>query len=213
MRNLLVNWLPHVWLQKAAAIRKCLFLVLAPAALAVAGALMNYATPAADANPAQNRAKGGAPAQDVNVANPATAPVLAVNLNDPGRVPFQSIHPVITPLENHQFGVPFGTVPDGHRLVVQHVSGQVFFGDLPTPVTVLLTKLTADTQLRSIFPVPNSQAFDQPVLAYYDAGENPLVIITADPQLEIFEPTKFAGVTLTGYLVDCNIGPCAAIAQ
>lgn len=209
MKNLLVNWLSHFRLQKAAAIKKYLFLVLAPTALAVAGAMMNYATPAADAN----RAKGGAPAQDVNVANPATAPVLAVNLNDPGRVPFQSMHPVITPLGNHQFGVPFGTVPDGHRLVVQHVSGQVFFGDSPTPVTVLLTKLTADTQLRSIFPVPNSQAFDQPVLVYYDAGENPLVIITTDPQSEFFEPTKFGGVTLTGYLVDCNIGPCAAIAD
>jgi hypothetical protein len=77
---------------------------------------------------------------------------------------------------------------------------------------VTLTNLLADTQLRSIFPVPNSQAFEHPVLVYYDAGENPMVIITTPPE-SYSQPSNFVGVTLTGYLVNCNIGPCAAISN
>jgi hypothetical protein len=91
--------------------------------------------------------------------------------------------------------------------VVRHVSGQIFINP-PTAATVMLTNLVAYTLLRSIFPVPNAQALDQPVLVYYDAGENPLVIITSDSQLD-----NFVGLTMTGYLVDCSIGPCAAIAN
>ncbi len=198
--------LSHDRLRKAAiTIKKHFFIVLAPAALAVIGAMMNYATPAQLANPGRGAPLGS----DVNVANSATAPVLAVNVNDMGRIPYQSTHTITTALNGHQFASPFPTVPSGYRLVLQHVSGQVFF-DSPTAVTVTLTVLTADTQLRSIFPVPNPQAFDHSVLAYYDAGENPMVVITTDAQ-SFSRPTNFVGVTLTGYLVDCNIAPCAAI--
>jgi hypothetical protein len=161
--------------------------------------MINHATPVAAATPAQ----------DVNVANPATAPVLALNVNEAGRIPYQSMKTNTVPLGNHQFGCVFRTVPSGYRLVVQHVSGQIFFNP-PTAVTVLLTNLVAYTQLRSIFPVPNAQAFDQPVLVYYDAGENPLLIITSDSDSQL---DNFVGLTLTGYLVDCSIGPCAAIAN
>ncbi len=214
--KLFLKLLSHDRLRKVSTIKKHLFFMLAPAALAVVGAVMNYATPAAGATPVGNPGKGTTPAPDVNVVNvtnPATAPVLMLNVNDPGRIPYQVMHTITTPLGNHQFASPFPPVPDGHRLVVQHVSGQVFFGDSPTAVTVTLTYLVSDAQMLSIFPVPNSQAFDQPVLAYYDAGENPMVIITTDPQSEFVQPTKFVGVTLSGYLVDCNIGPCAAITK
>ena len=236
MTNLSLNWLSHGKPQKAAAIKKHLLVGLAAAALMAVGAISAPgATPGQNPGknekpvsnsgrgdrPVSNPGKGEKPAPNppvpdvnvVNVTNPATAPVLAVNLNDPGRIPYQSMHTVTTPLSDHQFGSVFPTVPDGYRLVVQHVSGQVFFGNSPTAVTVTLTNLTADTQLRSIFPVPNSQAFEHTVLAYYDAGENPLVIITTDPQLEILQPSNFVGVTMTGYLVNCNIGSCAAIAN
>jgi hypothetical protein len=210
MKNRFFNWLSAGRLEKAATIRKRLLVALAPGALAVAGAMMNHATPAKGAPPAQSQGKGGAPAQDVNVANPATAPVLAVNVNEMGRIPYQSMHTVTT-IGDHQLLCPFSTVPSGHRLVVQHVSGQMFFNP-PAAVTVTLTNLVDYTQLRSIFSVPNPQAFDQPVLVYYDAGENPLVIITTDSQSDS-QLQNFVGVTMTGYLVDCSIGPCAAIAN
>ena len=60
--------------------------------------------------------------------------------------------------------------------------------------------------------VSNAQAFDQPVLAYDDAGENPLVIITADSQ-SASQPINFVEVTVTEYLVDCGIGHRAATAN
>jgi hypothetical protein len=173
---------------------------------------MYHVTPATGATPLANPGKGEAPAQNVNVANAATAPVLALNVNDMGRIPYQFMKTSTTFLGDHQWGCVFPNVPSGHRLVVQHVSGQILFNPLPTAVSVRLTNLTAYTQLRSIFPVPNSQAFDQPVLVYYDAGDVPLVIITTDSQSGA-ELDNFVGVTMTGYLVDCNIGPCAAIAN
>jgi hypothetical protein len=81
MTNLFLNCLSHDKLPKAATIRKRLWVVLAPAALAVGGAMMNHATPATGATPVAN-AKAGPPAQDVTVANPATAPVLVASVDD-----------------------------------------------------------------------------------------------------------------------------------
>ncbi len=236
MTNRFLNWLSYQRLPKAAVIKKHLFVVLAAAALAVVGApSMRGATPEPNPGrnekpvsntgkgekpvsnpgkgekPVSNPGSGETPVSSVNVANPASAPVLAVNLNDMGRIPYQSMKTNTVPLDGYNYGCVFPTVPSGHRLVVQHVSGQTFFSPNPA-VTVKLTYLLADTQLRSIFPVPNAQAFDQPVLAYYDAGENPLVIITADSQ-SASQLVNFVGVTMTGYLVDCGIGPCASIAN
>ena len=213
MANLFLNWLSHDRLQKAAA-KKHLFIGLAAAALMMGGATSVLgATPGP--NPGRNEKPvsnpGDAPVSDVNVTNPATAPVLAVNLNDMGRMPYQYMKTFTVPLDGYNYGCVFPTVPSGHRLVVQHVSGQIFFSPNPA-LTVKLTYLSADTQLRSIFPVPNGQAFDHSVLAYYDAGENPLVIITADSQ-SASQLVNFVGLTMTGYLVDCGIGPCAAIAN
>ncbi len=226
MTNLFSNWLSHDRLQKAAVIKKHLFVVLAAAALMAVGApSVPGATPGPNPGknekPVSNPGKGEKPApnppapnpgdapSNVNVTNPATAPVLAVNLNDMGRMPYQYMKTFTVPLDGYNYGCVFPTVPSGHRLVVQHVSGQIFFSPNPA-LTVRLTYLSADTQLRSIFPVPNGQAFDHSVLAYYDAGENPLVIITADSQ-SASQLVNFVGLTMTGYLVDCGIGPCAAI--
>src|SRR4051794_11022153 len=100
MRNLFLNFLSHDRLRKAATIKKHLFVVLAPAALVLVGAMMNHATPAAGATPVPD-------VNVVNVTNPATAPVLALNVNDPGRIPYQSMHTITTPVGDHQFASPF----------------------------------------------------------------------------------------------------------
>jgi hypothetical protein len=222
MMNRFLNCLSQDRLQKAAMMKKHLFVVLAAVALAVVGAMISGAAPVAGATPVQNPQRGarpvpnpgsgGPPAQDVNVANPATAPVLALNVNDVGRIPYQSMKTGgAHQLGNNQWLCVFPNVPSGHRLVVQHVSGQLLFNRLPTSVSVTLSNLAA-TQLRSIFPVPNPQAFDQPVLVYYDAEEVPLVIITTDSQSGAVLD-NLVGLAMTGYLVDCGIGPCAAIAN
>jgi hypothetical protein len=93
--------------------KKRLLVALVPAALAVVGAMMNYAAPVTGATRVSNPGKSATAALDVNVANPATGPVLALNVNDPGRIPYQSMHTVTTPLTDHQFASPFPTVPDG----------------------------------------------------------------------------------------------------
>jgi hypothetical protein len=55
--------------------KKRLLVVLVPAALAVVGAMMNYAAPVTGATRVSNPGKGATAAPDVNVA--ATGPVLA----------------------------------------------------------------------------------------------------------------------------------------
>jgi hypothetical protein len=52
-------------------------------------------------------------------------------------------------------------------------------------------------------------AFDQPVLFYHDAGQQPFALVSG-PLLNNNLP---ATLTITGYLLDCSAAPCAAIAQ
>jgi len=148
---------------------------------------------------------------DVNVKNLATAPVLSLNVNDPGRIPYQksvtsSGHPVTFP-----------AVPTGKRLVIQHVSidaslvgvstSTAVTGDIslsPGPVVGQfgLTILPLGTRTEAIV--------DQPTLVYADAGQSPTVGLVFFPA----GPLSFDFMTavLTGYLLDCTIAPCAAIA-
>src|SRR5262249_59509234 len=63
---------------------------------------------------------------NVNVTNPATAPMFVLNVNDPGRVPYQSVvsgNGNSCVVQNLCLGV-FPTIPGGHRLVIQHASMQ-----------------------------------------------------------------------------------------
>ena len=50
------------------------------------------------------------PAPDVNVANPASGPVLAVNVNEMGRIPYQSMKTNTVLGDNHQLLCVFNTV-------------------------------------------------------------------------------------------------------
>jgi hypothetical protein len=58
------------------------------------------------------------------VTNPSTAPALTSSVDDPGRVAYQSITGQVCANPN-QCVVDFPAVPQGHRLVIQHVSGSV----------------------------------------------------------------------------------------
>jgi hypothetical protein len=55
-------------------------------------------------------------------------------------------------------------------------------------------------------PGPEFGAFDQPVLFYVDAGTTPTGLVQAN-NLQGLE------LTLTGYMLDCTVAPCAAIAH
>lgn len=153
----------------------------------------------------------------VNVANPATAPVLTVNANDVGRTPYQAV------LTNPTCGASFCNasfnVPSGHRLVVQHVSGLVWYSQSPALVSMNLVSTANSTAPLSSFAVPVNlnpatapySSFDQPVLVFYDAGQQGLAELGWPSSTGA--TVSLASFTVTGYLVDCTIAPCAAIAS
>jgi hypothetical protein len=151
---------------------------------------------------------------NVNVTNPARAPVLALNVDDPGRIPYQSfsvadscdsIFPICSGL--------FTAVPSGHRLVAQHFSGAMTFKSPPASF-VFVNLASTSTSLYQPFnsfqltPGDGSEAhFDQSILLYFDPGQQPKATLT-------FHGTASFDViylTLTGYLLDCAIAPCAQI--
>ena len=99
--------------------------------------------------------------------------------------------------------------------MIQHVSGGLGFNGPPKSVVISLAKNTANNGV-SPFLVPvgagvfaNSffSAFDQPVVFYIDPAGKPTVVASAPNS--VISNTQ---VTLTGYLLDCTVNTCAAIA-
>ena len=145
---------------------------------------------------------------NVNVANPATAPALFLNVNDPGRIAYQSLNtnPSCSVGQCLAF---FPAVPSQHRLVVQHFSGLANFSAAPSFVNASLNEQSGFFLSIILAPVIGSASrFDQPVLVYYDAGQQPFAELQA-----VGATVTAATITLTGYMLDCTIAPCAAIAQ
>jgi hypothetical protein len=143
----------------------------------------------------------------VQVANTTTSPVPISNVNDPGRIPYQ------TQLFNDSCGavgncvLTFPTVPTGHRVVVQHITATDGFNGQPT--YFLASVAVGDTTVSNFLPSFFSKGylFDQPVLFYADSGQAVKVEFSTD--------NKFSGlgtITLTGYELDCTVAACAQIA-
>jgi hypothetical protein len=143
----------------------------------------------------------------VDVVNPATNPALTRNVDDPGRIAYQSTAACI--LDSNFCGFDFPAVPKGHRLVVQHVSASLN-GLNPAGAQVSLSG-GANGAVSSFLAPPSFQGviqFDQPVLQYFDAGSAPSLGATADTTL-----LSVSSATIFGYLLDCTTTPCAAIAH
>jgi hypothetical protein len=56
------------------------------------------------------------------VVNPSTNPALTRSVDDPGRIAYQSVSPMVSCSVDNTCSVTFPTVPAGRRLVVQHFS-------------------------------------------------------------------------------------------
>jgi hypothetical protein len=125
-------------------------------------------------------------------------------LDDPGRIAYESQQTIGA----GQFAFIFSAVPAGHRLVIQHVSGLVFFQSDVSLVNVSAgsPKGQGSSNFLGSFS-KNTGQFDQLVQLYVDAGDHPQVNVTADQSVS----TGF--LTLTGYLLDCTVAPCAKIAK
>jgi hypothetical protein len=179
-------------------------------------------------------ALGGQSSTPVTVVNPSTDPALTSNIDNPGRVAYQSVvigqQSGATCAGSSSCTFSFMAVPHGRRLVVQHVSGALTFNGTPDTIEVLLSSLgiesknTAPPAFSAFFAgsVDNASWFDQQVLVYFKGGSTPLVTVTslaasgASGSGAGKQAPAFTGatqpVTLTGYLVNCNLIPCAAIA-
>jgi hypothetical protein len=149
-----------------------------------------------------------AAATQVDVVNPATSPALTRSVDDPGRIAYQSTAACI--LDSNFCSFDFPAVPKNHRLVVQHVSGDVPFAAGDGKGARVTLDGGANGALSSFIAPPSFQGhllFDQPVLQYIDAGSAPFVSVTADIILD-----SNSKATISGYLLDCATTHCAAIA-
>ncbi len=149
-------------------------------------------------------------ASPVKVLNTAAAPALNSSINDRGRIPF------IAGFSNSCSGTlcstTFLSVPAGHRVVIEHISGALVFNTAPTQVIGFVRdsqNTTSQIQFNVILPSGNVAFFDQPVLYYVDGGHNPLIQFTSNAN---FNPAAGQNLTLIGYEVDCNAAPCSPIA-
>jgi hypothetical protein len=141
-------------------------------------------------------------ASSIHGAFPASLVAEVRNIDDPGRIPYESQQSIAAGEDTAIFPV----VPAGHRLVIQHVVGFAVFSSAISGVTAtVFSREGLSTFLPPSFQ--NATRFDQLVQLYVDAGNGPRVSLDADA------PVYGGAVTLTGYLLDCTAAPCATIAH
>jgi hypothetical protein len=155
-----------------------------------------------------------APTVQVDVINPATNPALTSSVDDPGRTAYESNVNCSPVSGGISCQANFSPVPQGHRLVIQHISGGLAFDSDPKLVQVS-TKGSPNQGISAFF-VPSlvstsNSLFDQVVLQYFEGGSTPVVEITG--LAASFLANFPQDVTMAGYMLKCNAAtPCAPIA-
>jgi len=148
----------------------------------------------------------------VTVANTPTNPAHTSNVDDPGRIPYQFFKNM-QPCSGTVCQVSTPPVPQGKRLVVLRVSAfgsyrqSSFFQVLVSTNSAMLSTF-APPMLNSPSGSGTGYAFDQALLGYADPGSAVTVQMSINGS---FDNTA-ASVTVTGYLLDCAVNQCAAIA-
>jgi hypothetical protein len=159
----------------------------------------------------QGLAQGG---PDVTVINPAINPAKTSSVDDPGRTPYQFFKGILCNAASCQTG-SLPPVPVGKRLVLQHwsITGGLI-GTIPL-IQAFVVSSTGQQLSNVTTPVfssvpPNGWAFgfDQAMQGYVDAGNSVTVLLSTNTSGLISSPT----FTVTGYLLDCTVNQCAAIA-
>jgi hypothetical protein len=156
---------------------------------------------------------------NVNITNTGAQPVLNSSIDDPGRIPFQQQ----IALNNGECSgaatcfFTFRSVPAGHRLVIQHISGSVSYSGTPFSIIVSLYTPNSGVPLSQFFatvtgPDTSLTVFDQPVLAYIDP---PLVAGAFFGVRVDLGPGRVTSggqlMTMSGYMLDCTAAPCATL--
>jgi hypothetical protein len=166
-------------------------------AVAMAAALMNLFAP---------QTVHATVAALVEVSNPATNPALTSRIDDPGRIPYTSVM-TCSPGALLICSVDSGKVPVNHRLVIENISGYVG-SPLETWVSIKNLGTGSNYFFNITIPttVPAIAHFNEPVRVYVDQYQSFRISTT-----NFADGT--AGFTVSGYLLDCNAAPCAAIAS
>ena len=141
----------------------------------------------------------------------AVRAALVSNVDDPGRIPYQAqTFCSIAAGTNCELGLP--NVPPGKRLVITNVSGYVQTNEPGGSLVLAYIQSAA-----GIIPLPTTFqgsvgasyfVFNQPVLGFYDAGTSPTVGVS----VAAVGSSSVGRFRLSGYMLDCSTGPCAAIA-
>jgi hypothetical protein len=130
------------------------------------------------------------------------------DVDDPGRIPYQS---TLTGTPGPIFQFLFPAVPAGHRLVIQHISGNLHFNAVPTsPAAEAIVFVTGGGSAFAPTFTRNLANFDQLVQLYVDGGD--AAQVTVNP-VSANAQALSGFLTLTGYLLDCTATPCAKIAK
>jgi len=156
----------------------------------------------------------------VNVASlppiPPPALTTVVNIDDPGRVPYQFTANNVGKCSGSSCTFSFSTVPSGHRRVIQHIGGIINFSSAPSQIWVLIQTGGGGPLSGFFAPIPTGAeftSFQQSALVYLDQSQSISI------EVFLFGGSTFAGdsteqfITLSGYELDCSMAPCAAIAQ
>jgi len=152
----------------------------------------------------------------VQVANTSSNPAIVSNMDDPGRIPYQSQVAIVPSTCNSEdCQSTFPTVPANHRLVVLHLAADFAFGSAPGQVNLEYGGpgfsgglSAAPAALKNAFFSQFLVQFELPVQFYVDAGQSFLVKTQASSGLGVL-----GTVTATGYMVDCSAALCSAIAH
>ncbi len=143
----------------------------------------------------------------------AVRAALVSNVDDPGRIPYRFHGDCSFFPSGDHCTVNLPRVPDGKRLVITHISGEVN-ENLPGG-TLIRTAVFSHNAVE--LPVTyignflglNTFVFDQQVLLVSLAGED----TTANIDLGgAANNNSFATFHISGYMLDCNAGPCAVAA-
>jgi len=143
-----------------------------------------------------------------------------LNVDDPGRIAYQSILQVSNSTNCFATGggctFQFPVVPSGHRLVIQHVSANITANANGVPAFVAVGPVAGGVLPSNFYATVQRGSFidfDQPVLVYVDAGQIPEVIVIPVNGVLTGCPNCGQVAALSGYMLDCSAGPCAAIAH
>jgi hypothetical protein len=155
-------------------------------------------------------------AVEATVVNPANMPTLTSSIDDRGRVAYQSTITQACDATTHFCTFTFPPVPSSHRLVINHISGDVRYQSNANHTIVFLNTSTGGLvgrQFYQFFPpvLGGETVFDQSVLVYFDGGT--AFEVNVEDLSGAFVGSGSQIMTVTGYLLDCTAAPCAPIAQ